>query len=101
MKLEHMRQSLLAAGRRHVPADHVPYAFEKRVMAHLGRANSLDPFSLWNRILWRCAGPCVALTLLAGAFSWFGQTEMQASENLATELETVVYAPLTTTQEVW
>lgn len=101
MKAEQMRQRLLTAGRLHAPADHVPFAFEQRIMARLGSVKALDPWFLWNRILWRVAAPCVALTLIAGAFNWFGHPETQTTENLILELETVVYAPLSTTQEVW
>ena len=101
MKAEEMRQRLLTAGRLHPPADQVPFAFERRIMARLGSSKPLDPWSLWNRILWRIAAPCVALTLVAGAFNWLGHAETQTTENLIQELETVVYAPLSTTQEVW
>ena len=101
MKAEVMRQRLLAAGRQHPADDQVPYAFEQRVMAHIGRRKSLDPLLLWNKILWRFAAPCVALTLLAGALSWFSTPQQTTTENLILELETVLYAPLSTTQEVW
>jgi hypothetical protein len=101
MKAELMRKRLLAAGKHQAASDSVPFAFERRIMAHLGRSKPLDPWLLWNRILWRFAGPCVALTLLAGALSWFGHPEQPATENLIIELETVLYAPLSTTQEVW
>jgi hypothetical protein len=101
MKAEQMRQRLLAAGKQQPAADHVPYAFERRIMIRIGRSNPLDPMLLWNRVLWRFAGPCVALTLLAGAFSWFTPPEQPTTENLILELETVLYAPLSTTQEVW
>jgi hypothetical protein len=101
MKAEMLRKRLLAAGKDQPAADSVPYAFERRIMSRLNSLKPLDPWMLWNRILWRFAGPCVALTLLAGAFSWFGQPEPPATENLIIELETVLYAPMGTTQEVW
>jgi hypothetical protein len=101
MKAELIRQRLLAAGRSLPPADHVPYAFEKRIMAQLGRAKALEPWLFWNQILWRCAGPCVALTLLVGALAWWGPGSIQASDSLTVDLETVVYAPLLMAQEVW
>lgn len=101
MNLESMRQRLLASGRHQPPDTRVPFAFEKRIMARLGSAKGLDPWFLWNRILWRCAGPCIALTLLAGALTWLGPSESNTSSSLTADLETVVYAPLVTTQEVW
>jgi len=101
MKHEQLRRHLINAGRHAKPDTRVPFAFEKRIMAQLGKARSLDPWLLWNRILWRCAAPCVAFTLLAGAFTWLGPSHNQSSDSLTADLETVVYAPLVTTQEVW
>lgn len=101
MKTEFLRQRLLAAGRGLPISDQVPYAFEKRVMARLLRPKALDPWLFWNRILWRCAGPCVALTLLVGALAWWGPGEIRVADSLTTDLETVVYAPLLAAQEIW
>jgi hypothetical protein len=101
MKAEPLRQRLLAVGRSLPAADHVPYAFEKRIMARLRRAKTLDPCLFWNRILWRCAGPCVALTLLAGALASWGPGNGQTADSLTADLETVVYAPMLIAQEVW
>ena len=66
MNAEELRQRLLSAARQQPADDQVPYAFEKRIMARLIRSKPLDPWMLWNRVLWRFAGPCVALTLLLG-----------------------------------
>jgi hypothetical protein len=101
MNIENLRQKLLNAGRQAPTSDRVPLAFERRIMARIGHAIPLDPWIFWNRILWRFAGPCVALTLLAGAFNWFGQPETAETENFFQDLETVLYAPLNTTQDVW
>jgi hypothetical protein len=100
MKAENLRQRLLAAGRCQPPADTVPYAFEKRIIARLSQRLP-DPVLLWNRVLWRCAGPCVALTLLAGILAWYGQAPATAAESVVTELETAIYAPLASSTEVW
>ena len=69
MNLESLRQKLLAAARANPPRDHVPYAFEKRILARLKEKPALDLAALWARALWRAAAPCVAITLLLGAWS--------------------------------
>ena len=101
MKIEVLRQRLLDVARRHLPGDTVPYAFEKRVLARLAARVSFDPWWVWNRALWRCAAPCVALTLLLGVFTWYGQSEVSTADNFAAELETAICAPIIDSQEVW
>lgn len=59
----------MAAARHNPPNDRVPYAFEKRVMAHLRLRIPLDDWALWARALWRAAGTCAAVALLLGAVS--------------------------------
>ena len=72
MDLELLRQKLLSAARAHPPADGVPYAFAKRIMARLAPTPAPDLSALWARALWRAAAPCVALTLLLGVWSFVG-----------------------------
>lgn len=72
MELESLRQKLLAAARAQPPADRVPYAFEKRILARLAQAAVPDLPALWARALWRAAAPCVALTVLLGVWSFVG-----------------------------
>lgn len=59
-------QRLLAAARREVPSDHVPYAFEKRIRARLTRLPAPDPWAAWGAILWRALAPCCAIMLAIG-----------------------------------
>ena len=70
MNLNELNQKLLAAARHNVPSDHVPYAFEKRIMAHLAARPLPDELVLWGRALWRAAIPCAALVLLIGVGSF-------------------------------
>ena len=103
MNLEQLQQKLLAAARAHPPGDHVPYAFEKRILACLTAKSAPDHWALWARALWRAAAPCVALTLLFGVWAWvspnggsgtdseefsqhFEQTMLAAVENDAEEV---------------
>ena len=83
MNLESLRQKLLAAARANPPRDHVPYAFEKRILARLKDKPALDLSALWARALWRAAAPCVAITLLLGAWSLVGVNPNSA--NLSAE----------------
>ena len=58
--------SKMLAETREIPVnDHVPYAFEKRIMAHINEA----PVNLWDEwagALWRAVVPCLGvLTLMA------------------------------------
>lgn len=69
MKLESLQQKLLAAARAETPSDHVPVAFEKRVLAHLSSRRPIEVSALWARALWRAVIPCVAVAVLLSAFS--------------------------------
>lgn len=67
--MNNIQRKLVAAARRDVPDDGVPYAFEKRIMARLKSATPPDFRLAWERSLWRAAAPCVGITLLLGAWS--------------------------------
>lgn len=64
MNLDHLQKKLLTAARANPPADRVPLAFEKRVLAHLATKPVIDLATLWSRALWRATVPCLALTLV-------------------------------------
>ena len=70
MNTEELRKKLLAAARANPPGDHVPLAFEKRILSHLASIPAADISALWARALWRAAIPCVAVTVLMGALSF-------------------------------
>ena len=100
LKLADLERTLLASARANPPGDHVPYAFEKRIMARLKEAAAVDRWTLWARALWRAATPCVALTLLLSAWTFLSGFN-GAMEPLATDFETAIYSPLDTTSESW
>ena len=83
MDLELLRQKLLSVARAQPPADRMPYAFAKRIMARLAQAPALDLSALWARALWRAAAPCVALTLLLGVWSFVGAQNNSGGPALA------------------
>lgn len=74
MNLEVLSQKLLAAGRAHPPSDRVPYAFSKRILENLQQTSPWELGALWSRMLWRAAGPCVALAVAIGLWSHFHGT---------------------------
>jgi hypothetical protein len=71
MNLNNLHQKLIAAARTDVPSDRVPYAFEKRIMAHLTSRPLPDGLALWGQALWRAAFSCAAIGIVAGALSFF------------------------------
>ncbi len=102
MNVDELQQKLLAAGRANPPGHAVPYAFEKRIMARIATRPGIDIWSVWNRVLWQAAAPCVALSLLLAAWTvvW-----VPAAGNvqgpLADDLEGAVLAPLDNYGEIW
>lgn len=100
MNLEQLRLKLLATARANPTEDHVPYAFEKRVMAHLKTKPAMDISALWARALWRAAAPCVAISLLLGAWSFFTANDA-ASESLSQDFEQTMLAVIDQSEETW
>lgn len=87
MNLNELNQKLIAAARRNAPGDHVPYAFEKRIMAHLAARPLPDNLLLWGQALWRAAIPCAAIVLLLGVGAFFIPADNPAAPAVAgTEL---------------
>lgn len=105
MKTEELRKKLLAAARANPPSDHVPLAFEKRVLAHLTAKPISDLASLWARALWRAAVPCVAITMLLGAFSFLPATNTNNTtgneEDLSQTFEQTLLASSDQQEENW
>ena len=107
MNLESLRQKLLAAAKANPPRDHVPYAFEKRILARLKDKPALDLSALWARALWRAAAPCVAITLLLGAWSLTSGIPNSASliseeQDLSQHFEQTMLATVDdSTEEIW
>jgi hypothetical protein len=79
---------------RSLPADErVPYAFEKRVMAHIRSGLQPDAWGVWSRLMWRAAMTCVAISIFAGAWARF-ESPVSSPELLAADLEEAVFAPV-------
>jgi hypothetical protein len=61
MDLDQLQKKLIAAAKAAQPSDHVPYAFEKRIMARLTAPLAVDMWALWGRWLWRAVAPCMSV----------------------------------------
>ena len=101
MNLDELQKKLFAAARTLPPSDHVPYAFEKRIMARLASRPALDVWMLWSRLLWRAAAPCVAIMVAASIWTLVSTDPKASPETLAADLESTVLAPLTHLEESW
>lgn len=91
MDLDRLSEKLLLTAK--TPVDEsVPYAFEKRIMAHLRDlpAPVFDPLLFWARSLWKaaplCLGVCVVVFLLTA-----GESANSASLDVALQ-NTVMYS---------
>lgn len=101
MDLEQLRRKLIIAARGNPPNDEVPYAFEKRIMAHLTGPTVADPWTSWGHGLWRAAAPCVAIMCTITIWAVLSGDLLSSKNSLATELESTVLAPLANLEESW
>lgn len=84
-----LHAKLIAVARQNPPSDHVPYAFEKRIMARL-KQPVVDAWSLWGTALWRSALACLVGAILLGTWSEFSPSS--DSEDLSQAVDNTVYA---------
>jgi hypothetical protein len=97
-----LQKKLFAAARSTPPRNDVPYAFEKRIMARIAKEALVDVWTLWGRLLWRAAAPCVALMLALTVWAMVSsQSASRNTDNLAVALEDQVMAPLARLEESW
>lgn len=101
MNTEELRKKLLAAARANPPSDHVPLAFEKRVLANLAAKPTVDLAALWARALWRAAVPCVAITVLLGTLSFMPTNATMTEEDLSQTFEQSLLASSDQQEELW
>jgi anti-sigma-K factor RskA len=89
MNTKPLLRALLAAARAQAPSDHVPYAFERRIMARLRATPMTDGWTYWSRMLWRATAPCLAITLALALWTLF---TAPANGVTAPSLEDTVFA---------
>jgi hypothetical protein len=99
MNLDELQQKLIAAARVAPANDKVPFAFEKRIMAHLRSRRIVEPLAVWSRALWRAVVPCFAVMLLLSAWSWLAPAPTVTTD-LSQELENTVLAAVDQDQPV-
>jgi hypothetical protein len=93
MNLLELHDKLIAAARAATPADHVPYAFEKRVTALIKSRVAPQSLDAWVHGLWRAALSCLAITALCGAWAFFAPDNSSSnSEDLSQNFENTLLA---------
>ena len=99
MNLDNLQHKLIVAARATRPSDHVPYAFEKRIMARLAEARA-DLLGAWSAALWRAAVSCLAIVAVSGA--WLLWSANQHSEtDFSQEFDSAVFASAGSADEAW
>lgn len=94
MNLNELHAKLIAAARKHPSGDHVPYAFEKRILSRLAVAPAPNVWALWGRPLWHAAISCVAVTVLCGVWAYGHRPGLDASDSFSQDFEAAVFAPM-------
>ena len=92
MDLNKLERKLIAAARADAPSDRVPYAFEKRVIAHLTGRAALDRAGVWANALWRAVAPCFGIMLVLSAWSFFTGSANAPAADLSQDFENTVFA---------
>lgn len=91
MNVIELHRKLIAAARAHRPQDHVPYCFEKRIIALLPGMVPTDNAAFWVRGLWQAAASCVIIAVLCGAWA-FLTPESKPGDDLSQNLQTTLLA---------
>ena len=89
-----LEKKLIAAAQKNSPRDHVPYAFEQRVMAGLKLPREirlLDPLSWWSRALWIGAGACAAVALVSSVWSFASEESGDGTSSFSQEVEQTLF----------
>ncbi|HEX4343754.1 MAG TPA: hypothetical protein VH255_10200 [Verrucomicrobiae bacterium] len=94
MNLIDLQKKLIGAARGRRPNDHVPYAFEKRIIARLVSQPVADVWLVWSRGLWRAVAPCVGVMVLLAAWTFFTPVQPPAKGmgNLSQDFENTMFA---------
>lgn len=102
MHIELLRRKLTRAAQSKIENDHVPYAFEQRIMARVRERKILPPHQAveWASGLWRAALSCVALVVVLGTCSLSFPVEPSGAEDLGVALENTILAAVDEALEV-
>ena len=100
MNISELETALIKAVRNQPPDAHVPYAFEKRIMARLTSLPA-TPWFACGRSLLRAALACMVITLLCGLWS-FSTVKQNNADTFSQTFEGAVYADLDQhVEEAW
>jgi hypothetical protein len=95
MKQDSLYQKLIRAARWHRPDDHVPYAFEKRIMARLSLSpQARDEWAAITRALWCSAGACCAIALAISIWAFGFESALDSTASFSNELEQTILASI-------
>jgi anti-sigma-K factor RskA len=92
MNLAELQKKLIAAARLNPPGEQVPYAFEKRILAHIATRGVADQWMFWTRGLWRAAVSCMAVAAVCGAISLFMPAPSDNGNDLSQDFENTLLA---------
>jgi hypothetical protein len=93
MNLETLGRKLIATARKNPPADAVPYAFEKRIMARVLAPRTVsDEWAQWARSLWLGAAACMVIT--AGIYLWSSlpEADLELAMDFSESIEQTILA---------
>ena len=78
----------ILAETREINVGRVPYAFEKRVMAHIKETPQLavNIWAQWSQALWRATIPCFAVMVLLAVWTGSNSTGNQPTQPMAPRL---------------
>lgn len=96
-----LEDRLFSAARRLRPSEHVPYGFEKRIMARLLSEPRVDPWLVLTRVLWKGAGAAVAVMACSSLWLIADLSLGSPQATLAEDLDSAVYAGLTDSEGGW
>lgn len=100
MNLPELNRKLLAAARRDIPGEGVPYAFERRVMARLAAAPKPDLWAALVRPLWYGAAACAAVAVMLNVWS-FHPTQGEEQHAFSRGVEDSLMAPSVDLELPW
>jgi hypothetical protein len=92
MNLDELEKKLLAAAKRQPQDDRVPYAFEKRIMAHIASRGAVDRWVVWGNSLWRAAASCVAIAVVCGGIALYSSPAPDNNTDLSQDFENTLLA---------
>ena len=92
MNLVELQKKLITAARLQSADDRVPYAFEKRIMAHIVERTAVARRDFWARGLWRAAVTCVGLAVICAAVSFLAPDVTDSGNDLSQDLENTLLA---------